>query len=90
MTIALIGVMILVAIGIWQLSIGLAFVVILIWWIALASAAFIRFGRAGVRDPFIMAIAAIVIVPGTLVVTVVSVLILLYLICSVSGYPKPW
>jgi hypothetical protein len=86
MTIALVGVMILVAVGIaGEAWFWLAFVVMIVWWIALASAAFIGFGRAGVRNPFIMAIATIGIVLGTLVVTSVSVWILLGLVCQVSG-----
>jgi hypothetical protein len=85
MTIALVGVMVVVAIGIGQVSGGLTFGVVLVWWIALASAAFICFGRAGVRNPFLRAIAAAGIVLGTLVVTVVSVYILLLLVCQASG-----
>jgi hypothetical protein len=82
---ALVGVMIMVAIGIGQASSVLAFGVALVWWIALGSAGFIGLERAGVRNPFLRAIAAVGIVLGTLVLAVVSVLILLNLICSVSG-----
>jgi hypothetical protein len=75
----------LIVLGIWLELPGLAALVALVWWIALASAGFSRLGRTGVRNPFIRAIATIVIVLGTLVVTVVSVMILLVLVCQVSG-----
>ena len=84
-TIFLVGVMILVAIGIGQASLGLAYVVILAWWMSLGFAVFSHFQRERERGTCLTVFVAIFIALWTFAVVVVSVFLLLLFTCQVGG-----
>ena len=85
MTIILGGVMILVAIGIGQASLGLAYLVILGWWLSLGFAVFSHFQRERERGACLTIFVAIFTAIWTFAVVVVSVVILLFFTCQVGG-----